>query len=194
MSEDLQSLLDKINRDGVEKARKEAEKIVEEAKAEAANIVKTAKDEAEKVKAQAAQNAEDSVRRSSETISQAARDTIKVVSGSVTNLLTSLLAANVNKALGDEKTLATLVQEAVKEFAASGDVSVATSEKLAQGLKAALAGKATAGIKVVLDSSVDTGFSVRLDGGRVEHSFTGEVIAQELARRLRPDLAKLVTV
>ena len=34
--------------------------------------------------------------------------------------------------------------------------------------------------------------TVKTDGGRVEHDFTAETISAELARRLRPDLAKLV--
>jgi F0F1-type ATP synthase membrane subunit b/b' len=42
MSEDLQSLLEKINRDGVEKAEAEATRIIEDAKAKAAAILKEA--------------------------------------------------------------------------------------------------------------------------------------------------------
>ena len=53
MSEDLQSLLEKINREGVEKARAEADKIIADAKAKAADIVKTANAEAAKAKADA---------------------------------------------------------------------------------------------------------------------------------------------
>ena len=45
---------------------------------------------------------------------------------------------------------------------------------------------------LVTDEALGTGFSVRLDGGRVEHAYTGEVIAAELAKRLRPDLAALL--
>jgi len=33
---------------------------------------------------------------------------------------------------------------------------------------------------------------VKLDGGRVEHAFTAAAITDELAKRLRPDLAKLL--
>ena len=45
---------------------------------------------------------------------------------------------------------------------------------------------------VVTDAALDAGFSVKLDGGRVEHAFTADVIAGELAKRLRPDLAALL--
>ena len=192
MSEDLQSLLDKINRDGVEKAKAEAQSILAQAKEEAAKIVREAKEEAEKAKEQAAKSAEESVRRSNETIGQAARDTIKVVEGAVTNLLTGILANNVDKALGDEKTLAAIVQGAVKEFSTSGDLTVATSAGLVSALKAALASSAAKGVEVVLDPAIGSGFSVRLDGGRVEHSFTGAAVGEALARRLRSDLAKMV--
>ena len=57
--------------------------------------------------------------------------------------------------------------------------------------RAQLAGQG--GFTVVVDDSTGAGFSVRTDGGRVEHAFTEDVIAAELARRLRPDLAKLLS-
>ena len=68
MSEDLQSLLEKINREGVEKAKSEAEKIVSEAKASAAAIVKAANDEAAKAKADAQKASEDYAARAAETV------------------------------------------------------------------------------------------------------------------------------
>ena len=51
--EDLQSLLEKINRDGVEKAEAEAKKIVAAAQAKADEIVKNAQAAAAKAKAEA---------------------------------------------------------------------------------------------------------------------------------------------
>ena len=51
--EDLQSLLEKINRDGVEKAEAEAKKIVAAAQAKADEIVKDAQAAAAKAKAEA---------------------------------------------------------------------------------------------------------------------------------------------
>ena len=47
-------------------------------------------------------------------------------------------------------------------------------------------------ITVITDEAMGTGFSVKTDGGRIEHAFTGEVITRELAKRLRPDLAALL--
>ena len=75
MSEDLQSLLEKINREGVEKARAEADKIISDAKAKAADIVKTAQAEAAKSKADAEKAAADYAARAAETVRQAERVT-----------------------------------------------------------------------------------------------------------------------
>ena len=188
MSEDLQSLLEKINCDGVEKANAAAEAIVAEAKAKAAEIVKTANAEAAKAKADAEKASADYAARAAETISQAARDTVLKIEASVTAMLTNLLAKDVDKVLADEKNVAALALEAVKGLASQAEV--AAPAKLASALKAQLASQP--GLTVVTDDSLGTGFSVRLDGGRVEHAFTGAAVAEELAKRLRPDLAKLV--
>lgn len=188
MSEDLQGLLEKINRDGVEKARREADAIVAEAKAKAAEIVKAANDEAAKAKADAQKSADDYVQRAANTVKNAARDTIKEVELAVTALLENILAKDVDKALADEKTAGALVEEAVKGLV--GAVEVAAPAKLVPSLKAQLA--AQQNVKVVLDDTLGAGFSVKLDGGRVEHAFTTDVIAGELAKRLRPDLAALL--
>ena len=76
MSEDLQSLLEKINREGVEKARAEADKIIADAKAKAADIVKTANADAAKAKADAEKAAEDYAARAAETVRQADRKSV----------------------------------------------------------------------------------------------------------------------
>lgn len=190
MSEDLQSLLNKINRDGVEKARSEADAIIAKAKSEAAAIVQAAKDEAAAKMAEAAKAAEADAERSAKTISQAARDIVIEVRKSVTALLEKLLAQNVDKTLSNEKTVAELASKVVSEFVTTGDVEVTAAGKLAAALKATLAAKGA--FKVVTDETLGKGFCVKIDAGRVEHSFTEAVIAEELARRLRPELAKLV--
>lgn len=189
MAEDLQSLLEKINRDGVEKANAEAAKIVAEARARAENIVKEAREEAAKAKAAAEKAAADYVARAEETVGQAARDTLIEVEKAVTDMLENLLAKDVDAALADEKNVAALVLEAVRNLAGPAEVEV--PKAMAQSLKAQLA--ASGSITVAPgDRSLTSGFSIKIDGGRVEHSFTGAVVAEELARRLRPDLARLV--
>lgn len=186
--EDLQSLLEKINRDGVEKAEAEAKRIIADAQAKAAAILAEARAAAEKAKEDAEKSSADFAARAAETIRQTARDVVLGVRESVTALLEQLLSKGVDKALGDEATSVKLVSDAIGGLTGSGEI--ACGAKLAKALGARLA--ALGGFTVVTDESVGTGFTVKLDGGRVEHAFTGEVIAAELAKRLRPDLAALL--
>ena len=67
---------------------------------------------------------------------------------------------------------------------------MAVDAKLVEVLRAQLA--AAKNVTVVMDDATQSGFSVRLDNGRVEHDFTGPAVAEALAARLRPALAALV--
>ena len=186
--EDLQSLLEKINREGVEKAEAEAKKIVEAAEAKAAAIVQAAEESAAKAKAEAEQAAADYAARAAETVRQAARDTVLGVKDAVTALLEKLLVKDVEAALAEPAAASALVADAIRQLTGQGEI--VCGAKLAATLAAQLAAKGD--FKVVTDETLGGGFSVKLDGGRVEHAFTVEAIAGELAKRLRADLAKLV--
>ena len=179
--EDLQSLLEKINRDGVEKAEAEAKKIVAAAQAKADEIVKNAQAAAAKAKAEAQTESEAYAARAAETVRQSARDIILGVKDAVTALLEQLLTKDVDRALADEKTATALVAEAINGLTGPGEITCGA--KLAAALKS---------FTLVTDETIGSGFTIKTDGGRVEHAFTVETIATELAKRLRPDLAKLM--
>ena len=184
--EDLQDLLEKINRDGVEKAEAEARKIIDGARAKADALIKGAQAQAVQSKADAEKASAAYAERAAETIRQSARDIVIGVKDSVTALLESLLAKNVEKTLGD--SAAQIAADAIKYLTGSGEITC--GPKLAATLKAQLA--ANGNIKVTTDEALGAGFTVKVDGGRVEHDFTAETISTELAKRLRPDLAKLL--
>ena len=190
MAEELQQLLEKIQRDGVDKANAEAKAIVEKANAEAKAIVEKAKEEAAAATAKADADAKAFAERANVTIKQAARDVVLEVKDGVGRLFEGLLAQNVKAALADNA--AALAAEAIKALGAGTDAQVAANAQLAEALRAQLAANAAKGVTVVTDESVGTGFSVRLDGGRVEHDFSEKTIVAALAKRLRPDLAKIV--
>ena len=184
--EDLQGLLEKINRDGVEKAEAEAKRIIDDAHAKADALIKDALAKAAQTKADSEKDAKAYTDRAAETIRQSARDIVIGVKDSVTALLENLLAKDVEKTLGD--SAAQIAADAIKGLTGSGEI--ACGPKLAAALKAQLA--ANGNIKVTTDEALGAGFTVKTDGGRVEHDFTPETISAELAKRLRPDLAALL--
>ena len=191
MAEELQQLLEKIQRDGVDKANAEAAAIVAKAKAEAEALVKKAQEDAAAAEAKGKADAEAYAARARETIAQAARDTVLKVKDDVTKLLTKLLAQDVTAALATEAV--PIAAAAVKELVTgSATAEVAASAKLVDALRAQLAAQAQGGVKVVADEMTGAGFTVKLDNGRVEHDFTDAAIANALAQHLRADLAALL--
>ena len=190
MAEELQQLLEKIQRDGVDKANAEATAILDKAKAEAKAIVEKAEAEAAAATAKAEADAKAFAERANTTIRQAARDVVLEVREGVGRLFDGILAQDVKAALAGNA--ASLAAEAIKALSSGSDAQVAANAQLAEALRAQFAASAAAGVEVVTDESVGAGFSVRLDGGRVEHDFSEKAIAAALAKRLRPDLARIV--
>lgn len=186
--EDIQSLLEKINRDGIEKAEAEAAKITSAATAKAEGIVAAAKAQAKKTAEEAEKSANDFAARASETVRQTARDLIIKVESAIKDILENVLVKNVEAALSDETTALALVKRAIADI--SGQAEISCGPELAKALASQLAGSGA--IKVSIDDAAGSGFSVKVDGGRVESAFTADVIADELAKRLRPELAKLL--
>ena len=102
----------------------------------------------------------------------AARDAVISVEGAVTRLLEKVLAADVDAALSDPATAAAIAAEAVKDIVASGEISAPA--KIADSVRSRLAAKTN--LMVAIDETFGTGFTVKLDGGRVEHDFTGATV------------------
>lgn len=193
MTQDLQQLLEKINTDGIEKAKSEATKIIAQANAQAKAIVAIATHEAEQMAAHAKQEADAFERRSEETIRQSARDTVLNVEKSVTAMLTALLLKDVNATMNTAELVAQLASEAVRAYIQEkGSIDVVASDKLADVIRAKLASDALNGVTVVSDDHTGAGFKVRLANGRIEHNFSGAAVADALAKNLRPKLAALL--
>ena len=162
--------------------------VTDDARAKADALIKDALAQTAQSKVDAEKTSAAYAERAAETIRQSARDIVIGVKDTVTALLEDLLAKDVNKALADEKMAVGIVAEAIKDLTGPGEIRC--GEKLATALKAQISSLKS--FTVATDATLGTGFTVKTEGGRVEHTFTGETIASELAKRLRPDLAKLV--
>jgi V/A-type H+-transporting ATPase subunit E len=193
MTQDLQQLLEKINTDGVEKAKFQAIKIIDQANLQAKAIVAAATHEAEQLVAHAKQEADAFERRAEETIRQSARDTVLNVEKSVTAMLTALLLKDVNITMNSPELVAQLAAEAVRAYIQEkGGLDVAASAQLVDVIRAKLASVAVKGVTIVSDDHTGAGFKIRLENGRVEHDFSGAAVADALAKNLRPKLAALL--
>ena len=193
MAEDLQSLMERIQKDAVEKAELEANAIISKAKDKAAAIVKAAEDEAKAKLEQADKDAEAFTERSGRTLEQAARDLLLSVGKNLEKMILDLLSLQIEKSL-DESTVKNMLLSIAKSY--SSDIEVDFSEADAKALSSFVMGEFAkqlkAGVTVESDKGVKFGFRVKLDGGKVSHEFTEAAMAESLSALLRPQLAKIV--
>ena len=192
MSEDLQSLLDKIRNDGLNKAEEQGKAIVAEAEAKAKNIVAEAEAKAKNIVAEAERRSLTYTESSKRTLSQAAANLLLDIDGALLKHLEKILSNGVSSAMLDTAFVADLVRDAVKCYLSSGEVKIAAASALAEAVRAAFSAEAATGAEIVVDPSAGSGFRVMLDGGRIEHSFTAEAVSQALSRQIRPELAELL--
>lgn len=198
MAEELQHLIERIRKEGVESGEKAADSLVAEAKKKAAALVaeaqKQAKDTVAKAEADAAAFAE----RGQKTLQQAARDLLISIHSSVSEVVGGIANSKLDAALTPELMAQMLLKlaEAYAKDGGAGGIVAMVGEADAAALKAAFAkeyqNKLAAGIQIESDKEIFKGFHAAKKDGQVFHDFTKEAIAESLASFLRPDLAQIV--
>jgi V/A-type H+-transporting ATPase subunit E len=194
MAEDLQYLIDRIQKEAIDKADNEATSLISAAKDKAAAIIRDAEAEAKVRLEKADKDALAYVERSTRTLEQAARDLIITVGKRIEVMLTDLLALQVEKNLSED-TIRQMLLSLASHY--TSDISVGLSEADAKKLNSFILNefqkKLMAGVTVESDSSIHFGFRIKLDGGKVSHEFTNEALGEALSAHLRPELARVVT-
>ena len=200
MSEELQSLLEKINEEGVKKAEEtknkiigdagiEAEKIVGEAKAKADDIVKRAQADADTVKS-----------RSEAAVRQAVRDIVITLQGEILNRFKSV----VKEASADAMTpdlMGTIILEMAKNYNAknpSGEADIAlilaqkdidAMEKL---FKTSLVNSLKKNPEISLGQNFSAGIKISFKGDDVFFDFSDEAISDMICTYVGPRLAAVI--
>ncbi len=196
MAEELQYLIERIRKEGVESGEKTAESLIADAKEKAAAIVKEAEQKAKDLRAKAQTDADAYADRGRKTLEQSARDLLISIGSSVGGVVTGIINAKVGDALTPEVMGQMLLKLAEAYVQKDGDVVAKMNEKDAEALKSYFAkeyqNKLADGIQIESDRGIFKGFRVGLRGGQVFDDFTQEAIAESLANFLRPDLAEIV--
>lgn len=197
MSDDLQALLDRIRSEGVEKANAEAAEILGKARAEAAALSEKTKAEAAATVEAAKRESEAYMERARTLLGQAARDVRLQLKEDLVKTVSALLAAGVKSEFANTANLRPWITMAIEEYLGGDGAGCAlelggAAAKLAKEMEALLAAKAQKAAVIVSGGSPFDGFKIRLDNGRIEHSFTDEAVSLALSRSLRPELAKLL--
>lgn len=199
MAEELQYLIERIQREAVDAGEKQAADIIAKAKQEAAKIVAEAERQAQERLEKAERDAQQFTERSIQTLRQAARDLLIAVGQGVENILANLAAEAADRSLTYE-TVQEMLVKLSESYVGRTDrerriellVSPQDQARLINFFKEKYNEKLREGLVIQGDERIFKGFKVRLEDGRVTHNFTPEAIAEALANFLRPHLSEIV--
>ena len=197
MAEDLQSLLTKINEEGVKRAEAERARILAEAKAEAEKIVSAAKTEAEQQRQAAAAEAENLRERGESAVKQAARDVLLELRAELERRLKLAIDGAAREAL-TPALMTEIVRAVLTAFAANPNTevtirtAVADTAALDAALRGALAGSFRSQPRLFPDSAITGGLEVEVSDSGVYFDFTDEAISALVTAYAGPRLAELL--
>lgn len=197
MAENLQHLLERIQKDGIEKAEAEAQSIVSKAREQAAAMLKEAEEKRQAFLAKAEQDADLFVERGRKSLEQAARDVVLSVKEAVKNTLQAVVEDRVRPAL-DSDMLPEMIAKVVESYASQSAggmdilVSKADRERVVDYFMKELQDAIHQGCTIRGSERIVSGFQVSMDHGRVWHDFSGTAIAEAMSALVRPHLAEIV--
>ena len=200
MAEDLQVLIERLQREAVDEGQRRARHIVEEAEATAAATIRDAEVEAQRLLERARHDAEAFTARSRLALEQAGRDLLINVRQSIDALLANLVRESLQEELKPE-LLGEMLVKMAEAYASRGGrerrlavlLSPDDLDAMVRLYSQRLADKLPHGIGLRLDNSVVHGFRVALVDEHVEHDLTIDAIAEALTHHLRPHLAAVLT-
>jgi V/A-type H+-transporting ATPase subunit E len=199
MTEELQSLLDRIRAEGVERADAEAARIVGEAEERAAGIVAGAERQAAELRSAAETDAAAALARGHTALEQAARDFLLSLQKSVESVLRETLCETVAEALTPD-VMAQILVRLADAYAAHDmnesrvDVLLSPEDRDAVGAVIMEKYRQLVGQGLTLrpDERVEDGFKVSFVDYNLYHDFSAVALAEALAPVLKPPLCDIV--
>lgn len=198
MDVQLQELVDKIKKNGVETAEAKAADIIKNAEAKAAAIIKSAKSEADGIIKNGVAEAERAEKAGISAVSQAGRNLLISFRDGITAELEALIKSETVKAY-DSSVLKELVPSAVKAWISNNgtdDIAVLLSPsdaaKLESGFTSALKQELAKGIEIRSDISVSGGFRIGSKDGSAYYDFSADAVADLFSAYLNPRVAAII--
>ena len=204
MEVQLQELIDKIKKDGIESASGEAARIKSEAEAEAARIVSAARKEADDIVSRGKADAARSEKAGIAALEQASRNLVLAFKGEIQSLLDKLVTGAATSAYS-ENTLKEVLPGLLKEWVSSHssnakggseslDLLLPENElnKLKGWATSALAAELNKGLELKSDRHLAAGFKIANKDGSAYYDFSAESVAEMLSAYLNPHLAEIL--
>ena len=194
----LQELIDKIKKDGIESASEEAARIKREAEAEAARIVNAANKEAADIVSRGKADAERSERAGKAALEQASRNLVLAFKSEIQALLDKIIsqaAASAYSADALKQILPNLLKNWISNKGAF-DLLLSDDDlaKLKSWAGGTLAAELQKGIELKSDRNLGAGFRIANKDGSAYYDFSAEAVSELLSAYLNPHLAEILKI
>jgi len=192
MSVQLQELIDRIKREGVQEAEKQAADVKERAQAEADRIVSDARKQAQAIVEKAKEETRQFEAASRDSLAQAGRDLILNVKKSLTDLFRAVLQRETAAGL-DAGVMKEALLSIIKGWAERGgeDAEILISEKqqsdVVGWVMSRVAKELKGGFEIKPSAKIEAGF--RICEGDAFYDFTDRGVAEFLMEHLNPKVA-----
>jgi V/A-type H+-transporting ATPase subunit E len=193
----LQELIDKIKRDGIESASEEASRLRIQAEAEARCIIEAAHKEAEAIVAKGKADAERSEKAGIAAVEQASRNLVLAFKTEIQTLLDKIIAQEAASAY-DSGVLKAAIPELLKSWSTKGSdaldvlLSEAHLKDLSSFFNDKLAVELKKGVELKADRNLSSGFRIANKDGSAYYDFSAESVAELFAAYLNPKLAGIL--
>jgi len=197
MDVQLQELIDKIKKDGIEAAGVDAERVRTEAEAEARRIVEAARKEAEALVFKAKADADRFVKAASAALEQASRNLVLSFKDEIGTLLNLIINREATSAYSDE-SLKLVLPEILKAWSTKGvdSLDLLLPPEALGRLESFFSQKLTAelkkGVTLKGDRMVGAGFRIAAKDGSSYYDFSADSVAELLSAYLNPRLAEIL--
>lgn len=199
METGLNNLIDKIKKEGVEQAEKDAMAIITQARAKAKEIL----DKAERKKEEIIRDGESNAARfkdsSEKAMKQAARDVLLSLAERATEFFDRVVKERVSKELSPE-TLKEMILKVAANFRKDKDLDIEVllsdedKRKLEKSIFSALSKEAQGHVTLRAAKNIEKGFRIGEKGKDYYMDFTDEGIAAAFKGYLNPKLAEILDI
>jgi V/A-type H+-transporting ATPase subunit E len=182
MTQELQSLLDRIQNDAFDKINEEKEKILSRARKDASRILVEAKDEAEKILKNATGEAKLISNKAEDAIKQAARDLIIGLQGDLESKIRKIVKENIGETMTPE-FMGKIILEIAKNKKTAENINIIVNKKDLDGLECMLKNSLAAELKLNPEITIAGDFSAGLKIG-----FKGEEVYLDFSDNALTDM------
>ena len=193
----VQELIDKIKKDGIESASAEAAKLKRDAETEAARIISAAQRDAMDIVSRGKADAERSEKAGIAALEQASRNLVLAFRGEIQGLLEKIIGDAVSSSYSIDM-IKGILPDLIKNWAIKNTdslsvlLSAGDLKKLDDAFKAKLSSVLKGGVELKPEKSINGGFRIAEKDGSAFYDFSAEAVVNMLSVYLSPKLAEIL--